>query len=382
MTTAAGNKSAGLKGMLLPAFLITLFLAAGCTKPEISTSNMQINEEVFDRFDDGREVHLYTLKNANNIEAQITNYGGIIVSLKTPDKDGNQENIVLGFDNLGNYLDGHPYFGALIGRYGNRIDKGRFTLEGKEYQLTVNDGENHLHGGEQGFDKVLWDAEITDEQSLRLTYLSPDGEEGYPGNLEVSATYSLTDQDELKIEFEASADQATPVNLTAHSYFNLTGDPSQSVLNHRLKLNAENYTPVNDQLIPTGEIRNVENTPFDFSEFHTIGSRIEQVEGGYDHNFILNEETGNLKTAAEVHEPESGRKLTVRTTEPGVQFYSGNFLDGSLKNSDGTSYEKHSGFCLEPQHYPNSPNEPEFPSTIVQPGEIYRSSIVYSFSVE
>ncbi|MEX0646726.1 MAG: aldose epimerase family protein [Balneolaceae bacterium] len=363
-------------GLLLIAFLYT-----GCSESVIPTNRMQITEESFGRMDDGREAKLYTLSNSNNIEVQITNYGGIITSLKTPGKNGEQGNIVLGFDNLQDYLGGHPYFGALIGRYGNRIEKGRFQLDGAEYQLSINDGENHLHGGEKGFDKVLWDAEIVND-SLRLTYMSADGEEGYPGNLQTTVTYTLTDEDELKIEYEATTDKSTPVNLTAHSYFNLTGDPSQTVLDHQLKLHAGKYTPVNEQLIPTGEMAGTENTPFDFREFNTIGSRIAQVEGGYDHNFVVDEEPGELNLVAEVYDPENGRKLSVYTTEPGIQFYSGNFLDGSLANKNGVPFEKHSGLCLEPQHFPNSPNEPDFPSTILRPGETYRSVTVYAFSAE
>lgn len=366
-------------------FIVCLLLLAGCTESEEhEKETMGISKELFGTLDDGRDVHLFTISNSNGAEVKITNYGGIITSLKVPDKEGNAENVVLGFDRLEDYLGGHPYFGALIGRYGNRIADARFQLDGTEYQLAANDGDNHLHGGETGFDKVLWDAGIQDDRALRLTYLSADGEEGYPGNLQVAVTYTLTDENELRIEYEAKTDQATPVNLTAHSYFNLTGDPASDILGHQLNLHATHYTPVDEGLIPTGEIRSVSGTPFDFTGSGEIGARIGQVEGGYDHNFVLNneEERGEPALAAEVYEPESGRKLSVYTTEPGIQFYSGNFLDGSLAAPDGTPYERHAGLCLEPQHFPNSPNEPEFPSTILRPGDTYHSLIVYSFSVE
>lgn len=372
----------GLNRIFFSGFLVITILFTGCHESGNNENSMNISQEHFGNLEDGREVDLFTLVNSNGLEAKIANFGGIITSLKVPDRDGNLENIVLGFDNLQDYLGGHPYFGALIGRYGNRIAGGRFEIEGREYQLATNDGENHLHGGNIGFDKVLWNAEVIDGEVLQLTYLSPDGEEGYPGNLEVMVTYKLTDENELIIDYEATTDKTTHVNLTAHSYFNLTGDFSSTILDHQLKLNAAHYTPVNEQLIPTGEIAPVDGTPFDFTDFNPIGSRIGQVEGGYDHNFVLEGESGSLKTAAELIEPESGRKLTVYTTQPGVQFYSGNFLNGSLVSPDGIPYDRHSGMCLEPQHFPDSPNKPHFPSTILMPGEIYKSQISYSFSVE
>ncbi len=365
-------------------WLVLVLVFTGCSQQETSTNSTDtdIVKEEFGQLDDGRTAHLFTLTNANGIEAKITNYGGIIVSLIAPDAEGSLDNIVLGFDELEPYLGEHPYFGALIGRYGNRIEKGQFSLNDTEYQLSINDGENHLHGGLQGFDKVLWDAEVIDNSSLRLTYLSEDGEEGYPGNLQVTATYRLNNDDELHIEFEATTDEATPVNITAHSYFNLTGDPSLTILDHQLKLHAGNYTPVNSQLIPTGEIVPVNGSPFDFTDFEEIGSRIDDVEGGYDHNFVLDDAGGEVSIAAELTEPRSGRTLTVLTDEPGIQFYSGNFLDGTLENGDGTPLEQYSGLCLEPQHFPNSPNEPDFPSTILNPGETYQSAIVYRFGTE
>jgi aldose 1-epimerase len=368
--------------LILTALLLVLILSVGCNQTEEQNNQMDISEEIFGQLNDGREVHLYTLRNEHGMQAKITNYGGIITSLKVAGRNGEPENIVLGFDNLDDYLSGHPYFGALIGRYGNRIANGRFSIDGEEYQLARNDGNNHLHGGEMGFDKVLWDAEITDDGSLLLSYRSEDGEEGYPGDLDVTVTYSLTGDNELVIDYHAETDKATHINLTAHSYFNLSGDFSSEILGHELKLHAEHYTPVDEELIPTGDIAAVENTPFDFTGFHRIGSRIDQVEGGYDHNFVLDNSSGELALAAELVHPESGRKLSLYTSEPGLQFYAGNFLDGSLSAPDGTPYGQYSGMCLEPQHFPNSPNEPEFPSTILRPGEIYQSQTIYSFSVE
>lgn len=370
---------------ILPAILIcmaTTFFVTACNQSQSNNSSDIVKEE-FGQLPDGRTVHLYTLTNENGIEVKITNYGGIITSLKTPDKDGNIENIVLGFDDLESYLGEHPYFGALIGRYGNRIEDGEFELNGTEYQLTVNDGDHHLHGGETGFDKVLWDVVSADDQSLKLNYISMDGEQGYPGRLDVMATYRLTDENELRLEFEATTNKATPVNLTAHSYFNLTGNPENTILDHELKIHADHYTPATEDLIPTGDIEPVNGTPFDFTEFEEIGSRIENVPGGYDHNFVADTTTDEgIDLMAEVREPESGRTLNVLSTEPGIQFYSGNFLDGTLENEDGIPLEKHSGFCLEPQHFPNSPNEPDFPSTILSPGEMYQNVIVYQFGVE
>ncbi|MDR8393134.1 galactose mutarotase [Aliifodinibius sp. S!AR15-10] len=344
------------------------------------SDSYSITQQLFGTLEDGREVHEFTLTNSNNAEVDIINYGGIVTAIRVPDADGNVENVVLGFDSLDKYLSGHPYFGALIGRYGNRIAGGEFTLDGTTYELATNDGNNHLHGGEQGFDKRLWDAEIADG-SLKLSYLSEDGEEGYPGNLQVEVTYTLTDENELKIDYHATTDKATPVNLTNHSYFNLSGDPSTQILDHMLTLSADLYTPVNDELIPTGEIAPVEGTPFDFTEPHAIGSRIEQVEGGYDHNFVLNGPQDSLRSVATVYDPETQREMQVFTMEPGIQFYTGNFLDGSLQGPDGTSFVQHAAFCLETQHYPNSPNESAFPSTILQPDETYQTTTIYKFSV-
>ena len=332
---------------------------------------------------DGKEVFLYTLRNANGTEVKITNYGGIVTSWVAPDKDGKSSSIVLGFDSLSGYLAKPPYFGALIGRYGNRIAKGKFTLDSVEYTLATNNDKNHLHGGNKGFDKVVWDAATTNDStaSLMLSYTSKDGEEGYPGNLKVDVTYTLTDDDELKIEYNAVTDKPTVVNLTNHSYFNLTGDVSNSILDHTLMIAADHYTPVDSGLIPTGEIRPVKGTPFDFTSPFKIGARIDSVPGGYDHNFVLNKKDSSLKLIATLSDDKTGRKLEVSTMEPGVQFYSGNFLDGSIKTSAGKPINKHGGMCLETQHFPDSPNQPSFPSTTLRPGEKYHTVTVYKLTV-
>jgi aldose 1-epimerase len=342
---------------------------------------MKITENEFGIMPGGNAINLYTLRNKNSIQVKIINYGGTITSISTPDYRGEFANIVLGFDDLNSYLDDHPYFGALIGRYGNRIAKGRFSIHGKEYQLSINDGENHLHGGIKGFDKVVWNAQIEDNSRLKLTYLSKDGEEGYPGNLNVSIIYELTDEDELIIIYQAETDQSTPVNLTAHSYFNLSEQPSSTILDHRLKLQSAYYTPVNEQLIPTGKIEPVKNTAFDFSEYRAIGEHIDKVNGGYDHNFVVKEFNGSLKEIAKVHDPESRRELSVFSTEPGFQFYSGNFLDGTFKTKEGIEFNKHSGFCIEPQKFPDSPNHENFPVSILEPGDFYKSKTVYRFGL-
>jgi aldose 1-epimerase len=342
---------------------------------------------------DGEPVQLFTLTNARGIEVRAISYGGIIVSLKVPDRGGVPGDVVLGFDDLDGYLDETPYFGALIGRYGNRIGGARFTLDGSDFELEANDGPNSLHGGFRGFDKHVWGGapvETSDGVGVVFTRVSPDGEGGYPGNLSVQVTYTLTDADELVVDYLATTDRATPVNLTQHSYFNLAGDGSGDILGHRLMLNASRYTPVGETLIPTGEIAPVEATPFDFRTPHTIGENIAaeypQISfgGGYDHNFVLDRDgagAGDLVLAARVEEPVSGRVMQIRTTEPGIQFYSGNFLDGTLTGKAGHLYEHRNGFCLETQHFPDSPNQPAFPSAILRPGEEYRSRTVFSFGV-
>ncbi|GGF05613.1 aldose epimerase family protein [Hymenobacter cavernae] len=354
-----------------------------------SSSNMPTSAS-FGKTTDGQEVQLYTLTNAHGLKATITNYGGTVTSLLVPDKQGKLGNIVLGFDNVSGYqspafVKAGPYFGALIGRYGNRIKGGKFTVDGKEYTLAKNNGPNTLHGGLKGYDKVVWQAEpgsSSDGQTLKLTYLSKDGEEGFPGNLNVTVVYTLTNNDELKIDYAATTDKATPVNLTNHSYFNLGYGQDKDVLSHEVTLPADRYTVVDKDLIPTGELKPVKGTPFDFTTAHTIGERIAQVPGGYDHNWVLNNAGGNgLHLAATVYEPTSGRTLETMTTEPGVQFYTGNFLDGSLKGTGDVTYGKHYGFCLETQHFPDSPNQPTFPSTILKPGDTLHSTTVYRFGV-
>ncbi|MHC4570623.1 MAG: aldose epimerase family protein, partial [Planctomycetota bacterium] len=313
---------------------------------------MSIKKQAFGKTGDGKDVDLYTLTNANGLKTEIMTYGGIVRILEVPDRDGNLGDIVLGYDSLDEYIENNPYFGALVGRCGNRIAKGKFTLDGVEYTLATNNGPNHLHGGVKGFDKVVWDAEpMEDETSvgLKLTYLSKDGEEGYPGNLKCTVIYTLTNDNELKVSYEAETDKATVVNLTHHSYFNLAGHGSGDILAHELMLAADNFTPVDEGLIPTGEIKPVKGTLMDFTRPMPIGARIDQVRGGYDHNFVLNNSGGSLALAASVYEPNTGRVMEIFTTEPAIQFYSGNFLDGSNKGK-GAVYNKHNGFCLETQH--------------------------------
>jgi aldose 1-epimerase len=345
---------------------------------------MSIEKQAFGKTADGKDVDLYTLTNANGLKTQITNYGGIVTTLHVPDRDGKLDDIVLGYETLDEYIANSPYFGALIGRCGNRIGKGKFSLEGVEYTLATNDGANHLHGGTKGFDKVVWDAEpleTPDGPAIKLTYLSADGEEGYPGNLKSTAIYTLTNDNELKVEYEAETDKTTVLNLTHHGYFNLAGHGSGDILSHELMLTADNYTPVDEGLIPTGEIRAVKGTPMDFTTPTAVGARIEKVKGGYDHNYVLNNSDGSLALAASVYEPKTGRLMEISTTEPAIQFYSGNFLDGSNKGK-GAVYNKHNGFCLETQHYPDSPNKPEFPSIVLKPGEKYTHLTVHKFSAK
>lgn len=333
---------------------------------------------------DGKPVALYTLTNKNGIQVRITNYGGIITAWMVPDKNGRASSIVLGFDSLSGYLAKPPYFGALIGRYGNRIANGKFSIGNTSYTLAANDGKNHLHGGVKGFDKVVWDAHVVADSvpALVLTYLSKDGEEGYPGNLQTKVTYTLTGDNTLQVEYAATTDKTTPINLTQHSYFNLTGDHANTILDHVLKINADAYTPVDSTLIPTGELRPVKGTPFDFTNPFKIGARIASVPGGYDHNFVLNLKDSSLQWAATLSDSLSGRVLDVYTTEPGLQFYSGNFLNGSLKDSQGHPFNQHCGLCLETQHFPNSPNEPKFPGTLLQPGQQYHSITQYRFHLQ
>jgi aldose 1-epimerase len=348
------------------------------------TIKMSVTKENWGKADN-REVFLYTLKNRHGVVVKISNYGGIITSILVPDAKGKTGDIVLGYDSLEGYLTATPYFGAIVGRYANRIAKGTFTLEGKKYKLAINNGNNSLHGGIKGFDKVVWDAtEISDSvyAGLKLRYLSPDGEEGYPGNLNVTVTYILTDSDMLSTRIEATTDKATPVNLCNHTYFNLR-EADTTILGHLLKINAERYTVVNDELIPTGELRPVQGTPMDFRGLQGIGSGIGQVKGGYDHNYVLNKKVYDSNDIiATIEDPVSGRIVEISTTQPGVQFYSGNFLDGTIRGKGGKVYRQHYGLCLETQHFPDSPNQPSFPNTILKPGGKFDEMTVYYFKVK
>jgi aldose 1-epimerase len=350
-----------------------------------------IVKEAFGTMPDGNAVDLYVLTNSNGVQSSITTFGGIVTMLTSPDRNGELGDIVLGFDQLEGYLAEHAYFGAIIGRYGNRIGGGTFTLDDQQYILATNNNENHLHGGIKGFDKVLWKAEARSTPSgpqLELRYLSEDGEEGYPGDLDVAVTYTLTDDNELQIEYRATTDKPTPVNLTNHSYFNLAGQGNGDILEHEVLINADRFTPVDSGLIPTGEMRVVEGTPMDFRTPVAIGARIDDDDEqlrfglGYDHNWVLNAGDAELTLAARVYEVTSGRVMEVLTTEPGVQFYTGNFLDGSLTGKGGRVYRHRYGFCLETQHYPDSPNKPEFPMTVLRPGNEYRTTTIYRFSAE
>lgn len=341
---------------------------------------------------DGQEVVLFTLKNKRGAEARISNYGGIIVSLKIPDRRGKLDDVVLGYDKLEGYLrNNSPFFGAVIGRYGNRIAKGRFTLNGVEYALATNDGANHLHGGIKGFDKVVWDATPLPTKagaSVELRYLSRDGEEGYPGNLDVKVVYTLTNNNELEIVYSATTDKDTVVNLTQHSYFNLAGQGNSTILNHELTIDADRFTPIDAGLIPTGELRSVKGTPFDFTRSTAIGAHINEADEqlkfgkGYDHNWVLNRREEGLRRAARAYEPQTGRVMEVWTTEPGLQFYSGNFLDGTITGKEGKVYGQRFGFCLETQHFPDSPNKPQFPSTVLAKGGRYHTTTLYRFTTQ
>ena len=371
---------------------VTAIIVFGCAKKGTETPQetktkeqrvMSIDVEPFGKTPDGQEVDLYTMTNTNGITAKITSYGAILVSLEVPDKNGKLADITLGFDTLDGYITRHPYFGATVGRYANRIGGARFKLNDVEYKLAANNGANHLHGGIKGFDKVVWKAEETTAESnkafVKLSYLSKDGEEGYPGNLACTVTYTLTKDDELKISYEAETDKTTILNLTNHSYWNLAGQGNGDILGHELMLNADKYTVVDEGLIPTGEIRSVEDSPMDFTRPMIIGSRIGQVGSGYDHNYVLDSGGGTLALCARVYEPTSGRAMEIYTIEPGVQFYTGNFLDGSITGKSGKVYKKHYGFCLETQHFPDSPNKPHFPSVVLNPGQKYTTVTVHKF---
>lgn len=364
-------------------FLLALVVFA------LAASAQSVKVEPWGKTPSGGRVQIYTLTNARGAEVRIATYGGVVVSLKVPDKAGKMDDVVLGFDSLDGYLGEHPYFGSLIGRYGNRIAKGRFTLDGETYWLATNNGPNALHGGLQGFNRRVWTAapfDAADGVGLALTYVSEDGEEGYPGTLAARVRYTWTDDNTLRIEYAVNTDAPTVFNLTNHSYFNLKDAGRTAALGHEVQIFGDHYTPVDAMLIPTGEIAPVEGTPFDFRQPTAIGARIDQKDGqlgfggGYDHNHVLSRRTRDgLELAVRVHEPTSGRTMEVWTTEPGVQFYSGNFLDGTLKGKGGATYNQRAAFCLETQHFPDSPNQKAFPSTVLRPGETYRSQTEYRF---
>ncbi len=371
--------------LLLSTLAIGLYSCNMPTKETNTTATTNVQTETWGEFD-GKQVMLFTLSNSHGTQVKITNFGGIVTSWTVPDKNGDTSSVVLGFNSLEKYKAGHPFFGAIAGRYANRIAKGQFSIDGETYTLAKNNGENHLHGGIQGFDKKVWDAKAIDgdEPAVELTYLSKDGEEGYPGNLSVTAKYTLTADNGLLIEYTATTDKATHVNLTNHSYFNLTGTPANTILDHVVKIDADRYTPVDTGLIPTGELAAVEGTPFDFRNGEKIGARIADTGGdpyGYDHNFVLNGEAGKLRPVVTVSDSTSGRKLEVFTTQPGVQFYTGNFLNGSVKSDEGIPYNRNTGFCLETQHFPDSPNNPDFPTTLLKPGETYKEATKYRISL-
>jgi aldose 1-epimerase len=392
----AANKNYGCKTELLNKFkvkskkskmritFIVVFAAAilfGCKlmpKEEEKKAKMDMPAKTFYGIAGADSVFQYTLTNKNGMTVKILNYGGTVTDIITPDKNGKPGNVILGFDSLNGYLQaGNPYFGCLVGRYANRIANAKFSIDGQDYTLAANNDGNSLHGGNKGFDKVVWMVKVFTDSTLLLSYLSKDGEEGYPGNLSVDVIYSLTSDNSLKIDYAAVTDKPTPVNLTNHCYFNLSAGSDSTILDHELILNAGKYTPVNDKLIPSGKIEEVNGTAMDFTIAKKIGKDIGAVTGGYDHNWVLNGvNAGSLYHAA------SGRLMEFTTTEPGIQFYSGNFLDGTLKNTrGGMKYVKHAGLCLETQHFPDSPNQPGFPNTILQPGKTYHQATVYKFSV-
>jgi aldose 1-epimerase len=370
----------------IPSIVYLLGLATALSLPLFAKSDAGVTKADFGSVD-GQANTLYTLTNAHGMSISVMNYGAILVKLMAPDKSGKLEDVVLGYDDVSGYESkGDPHFGSTVGRYGNRIAKGKFSLDGKEYSLALNDPPNTLHGGVKGFDKQMWKGEIASQNPPAVVFsrVSPDGEEGYPGNLTTSVKYTLTDKNEIKVYFTATTDKPTVVNLTHHSYFNLSGAGSGPVLDDLVTINADAYTPVDATLIPTGEIKKVAGTPMDFRKPHTIGERINEVPGkpvGYDHNFVLNGYGSGVEKNATVVDPKSGRRLTVSSDQPGLQFYTGNFLDGTVTGKGGKVYDQHTAFCFEPQHFPDSPNEPKFPSVVLRPGKTYHSTIIYGFDV-
>lgn len=383
------NKTRRTGRVLLHACIVATFLAsAGCRKDVERQAGKRaggnVQKSAFGTTRDGQTVDLYTLTNKNGLVARIMTYGATLTELHVPDRNGKTDSVVLGFSDFGKYEAGHPFFGSTTGRVANRIGKGRFTIDGTEYRVAVNNAPNHLHGGPNGFDKQMWKAEPLNRKNgpaVRFTYRSPDGDQGYPGNLDTVVVYTLTNDDELRIEYTARTDKPTIVNLTNHSYFNLAGEGNGTVLDHELMINADRYTVFDETQIPTGAIAPVEGTPLDFRQARKIGERIEQAKG-YDHNFVLNGRTGQMKLCARVRDPRSGRVMEIRTTEPGVQLYTANGLDGTITGVSGKPYPKYGAFCLETQHYPDSVNRPEFPTVILRPGQTYRTTTTHKFSAK
>jgi aldose 1-epimerase len=368
--------------------LLSLLMCAALLCGQTDSSKAAVQSQPFGSVD-GRAITLYTLTNSHGMEVRAMNYGGIIVSIRVPDRNHQFADIVLGHETVDGYRPNPPYFGAIVGRYANRIANGTFKLDGKTYSLPKNDGPNTLHGGTIGFDKVVWDAEpLKGKSGVAFSYFSPNGQDGFPGNLRVKVTYTLTNANALEIDYEATTDKATPINLSNHSYFNLKGEGNGDILDHEIMINADRFTPIDKTLIPTGELRSVKGTPLDFTKPTKIGARIDDnyeqlvLAHGYDHNFVINRNGGGLVLAARVYEPTTGRTLEVSTTQPGVQFYTGNFLDGTITGKQGHVYKKHYGFCLETQHFPDSPNHPSFPNTILKPGETFQQKTVFKFSAK
>ena len=380
-----------MKKILKLSSLFILLLVSTVYSMSNNEVLQMIEKKLFGKLSDGSEIFAYTLKNQNGMTAEIINYGAIVVSLTAPDRNGKFEDIVLGYDNIDSYVKDNNYFGAIVGRYGNRIGKGKFMLEGKNYQLTINNGENHLHGGKTGFSKKVWSAEPIESKTdpaLRLTYVSKDGEEGYPGTVTITVVYTLTKNNELKIEYTGTTDKTTIFNPTHHSYFNLSGNMNTTILDHELWINADKITPVDNSLITTGEFADVANTPMDFRSPKKVGKEInadfEQLKFGlgYDHNWVINGYNKKVNKIASLHEAGSGRFMEVYSNQPGVQFYSGNFLDGTATGKKGVKYQHRSALCLEAQCFPDSPNKPQFPSVILKPGEVYQQTTIYKFSTK
>jgi len=376
-----------MRWIVLSLTALTLCTPEACRT--IGKAKPSMTKTAFGKLPDGSAVFRYALANRSGMTAEIIDYGATVTSLRVPGRSGKIDDVVLGYDSLQGYHDGTFYFGAVVGRYGNRIGKGRFPLDGKQYQLTINDGENHLHGGKHGFNKVLWEARILSdsaEPSLQLRYVSRDGEEGYPGTLTLSVAYTLTDRNELRVDYEGTTDRPTILNPTQHSYFNLSGSFANTILGHRLTIEADSITPVNKGLIPTGQVVPVANTPMDFRSAAAVGARIGEPNAqlafgrGYDHNWVLKNYSGRVRKAAELYEPVSGRLMTVFTDQPGLQFYSGNFLDGTAKGKNGVAYQHRTGLCLEAQAFPDAPNKPQFPPATLRPGQTYHQTTLYQFS--